>query len=146
MNSLITCRRPFGTLSGWLDDFANESFFERTGREITSTSWPNIDVTEEEGSYRIRADLPGLDKKDIHVNVENSVLSITGEKKQENEKREKGRYFYLERSYGRFHRSFALPEHVDPEKIDAVYNKGVLELTLKKNEKAKPKAIDVKVS
>jgi len=80
----------------------------------------------------------------VSITVENGTLRIEGEKKEETRK-EKGRYYHLERSYGHFSRSFALPEDTDVEHIAAAMNNGVLELTLPKNEKAKPKAIEVRV-
>ncbi|MBD3391775.1 MAG: Hsp20 family protein [Chitinivibrionales bacterium] len=112
---------------------------------MTSTSWPRVDITEDKNAYHLKADLPGMSKDDIKVNVENGVLSITGEKKEEKKEHEKGRFYHYERSYGSFSRSFNLPEDTDPARIEASYNNGVLDLTLAKSEKAKPKAIDVKV-
>ena len=104
-----------------------------------------MDIAESENGFRISADLPGLSKQDIKLSVEDGVLSISGEKKQEVEKKEKDRYYHFERSYGRFCRSFTLPANVDSANIDARYNNGVLEVHLRKTEEAKPKAIEVKV-
>jgi HSP20 family protein len=135
---------PMSTLLGeldnlWLDDFG------RTGRDLVNCTYPNVDILETETGYRITADLPGLSKEDVKVNIENGVLTISGEKKTEVEKRDKNKYYHFERSYGKFTRSFSLPEHVDSAGIDARYNNGILELNIKKNEEAKPKAIEVKV-
>jgi len=133
-------------LSSWLDDFfGNNSMFEALDREFTSGTWPRVDITEEDNTYVIKADIPGLDKKDISVTVENGTLRIEGEKKEEL-KKEKDKYFHLERTYGRFSRNFALPEEVDANGIDAKMNNGVLELRLPKTEKARPKAIEVKIN
>jgi HSP20 family protein len=136
--------RPMTTLFDELDNlFA--SGFDWTGRELAGTLYPNVDITETDAGYTIRADLPGLAREDIKVSVEDGALSISGEKKLEVEKKEKNRYYHLERSYGRFSRSFSLPTNVDGKNIEAKYNNGVLEVHLKKSEESKPKAIEVKV-
>jgi len=104
-----------------------------------------VDIVEEKDAYKITADVPGMDKKDIKVEVENEVLTISGEKKEEKTEKDKNRYYHLERSYGAFSRSFKLPENVSSENIEAKYNNGVVELKLNKKEIAKPKAIEVKI-
>lgn len=119
--------------------------FTQTGRELMDRMYPNVDIVETETGYVITADLPGLSKEDVKVHVENGVLTISGEKKTEVEKRDKNRYYHFERSYGKFSRAFSLPDHVDSVNIDARFNNGVLEVSLKKTEEAKPKAIEVKV-
>jgi len=135
---------PIATLLDELDTFWPGSF-SQTGRDLVNVTYPNVDIVESETGYNITADLPGLSKEDVKVNVENGVLTISGEKKTDVEKREKDKYYHFERSYGKFSRSFSLPEHVDSAHIDARYNNGVLEIALKKTEEAKPKAIEVKV-
>ena len=146
MSALVryNCSTPT-TLSSWLEDFFNDGFYSHSGREITNTSWPRVDITEEENEYKIKADLPGLEKKDISISVEEGVLSIEGEKKAELEKKEKDRYYHFERSYGKFRRAFSLPEYVDEKSINANLKNGVLEVSLKKTEPPKPKKIEVKV-
>ena len=145
MNTLIRYETPFESLADVLDEVLGESFFDRPGREISSTRWPSVDITEEEGAYTLRADLPGVEKKDVNISVDNGTLTIEGEKKQEHEKREKDRYYHFERSYGSFRRAFSLPESVDSGKIKASFRNGLLELTLPKTEAAKPRKIDVKI-
>ncbi len=144
MSALVRYTRP-ATLPSLLDDFFGDNFFSLLDRDITSSSWPRVDITEDKNGYHLRADLPGMGKDDIKVSVENGVLSITGEKKEEKKEHEDGRFYHYERSYGSFCRAFNLPDEVDAGSIEAAYNNGVLELTLKKDEKAKPKAIEVKV-
>lgn len=145
MNSLIRYSNPMSSLSNWIDEFFNDNrYFDSIDRELTSGNFPRVDITENETSYQIKADLPGMDKKDIAVNIENGVIRIEGEKKEEH-KKEHGKYFHLERSYGHFSRSFALPEEVNAEKIEAKMHNGVLEVILPKSERARPKAIEVKV-
>lgn len=136
---------PVSTLLNDLEAIMG-STFDWSGRNVSGTRYPSVDITESENSYRITADLPGLSREDIKVTVENSVLTISGEKKREVEKHEKDRYYHLERTYGVFSRSFSLPANVDGKNIEARYTNGVLELTLKKSEEAKPRAIEVTVS
>lgn len=145
MNAIVRYESPLATLSDLFDDFMNGRVFEAAGRQLTGSSWPRVDIAEGEKNYLIRADVPGLEKKDISVTIDNGVLTIEGEKKEER-KTEKDRYYHFERSYGKFTRSFALPEEVDSEHIEAKMENGVLELSLPKIEKPRPKAIEVKVS
>jgi len=118
-----------------------------TGKEnLTVADWmPTVDISETEGEYLIKAELPEVKKEDVKVTVENGVLTLQGERRQEKE--EKGKRFHrVERSYGSFVRTFALPESVDETAVKAEYKDGVLSLHLPKSEKVKPKAIDVKVA
>ncbi len=105
---------------------------------------PSVDIIDEKDNIRVRADLPGLKKEDVEVAVENDVLTIKGEKKQEKEIKEKD-YIRSERYYGAFHRSFTLPAGVDAQKVNASYKDGVLEVTLPKREDAKPKGVKVEI-
>jgi HSP20 family protein len=117
------------------------------GKEhLTVADWmPTVDITETEGEYLIKAELPEVKKEDVKVTVENGVLTLQGERRQEKE--EKGKKFHrVERSYGSFVRSFTLPESVDENGVKAEYKDGVLNLHLPKSEKVKPKAIEVKVA
>ena len=118
-----------------------------SGKEnLTVADWmPTVDISETEGEYLIKAELPDVRKEDVKVTVENGVLTLQGERRQEKE--EKGKRFHrVERSYGSFVRSFTLPESVDESFVKAEYKDGVLNLHLPKSEKVKPKAIDVKVA
>ena len=136
---------PITTLFDELGDLFGKNF-DLSGRNVDGSLYPNVDITESDSGYRISADLPGLSREDIKVSVEDGILSISGEKKQEFEKKDKDRYYHFERSYGKFCRSFSLPANVDNANIDAKYNNGVLEVLLKKTEETKPKAIEVKVA
>ncbi|HXF93425.1 MAG TPA: Hsp20/alpha crystallin family protein [Nitrospiraceae bacterium] len=113
---------------------------------LTVADWiPAVDISESEGEYLIKAELPGVKKEDIKVTLQEGVLTIQGERKQEKE--EKGRkYHRIERSYGTFMRSFTLPDSVDDSKVSAEFKDGLLYLHVPKSEKAKPKAIEVKVA
>jgi len=113
--------------------------------EVLTTEWaPTADVVETADDIIIRVELPGMTEKDIKVEMENGVLTIRGERKLEREKTEKG-YRHIERSYGKFVRTFTLPLNVDFNKITAAYNNGLLELFIPKKEEAKPRAIHVEV-
>ena len=110
------------------------------------TLWaPEVDIVDEKDQIRVKADVPGMKKDEIEINVENDVLTIKGEKKEEKEIRERD-FIRSERYYGVFHRSFTLPSSVDASKVNASYKDGVLEITLPKREGAKPKQIKVEIT
>jgi HSP20 family protein len=118
------------------------------GKEETMTvaEWsPRVDICEDEREYSIRAELPGLKKEEVKVTVENGVLSISGERKYEKEDKNR-KYHRIERAYGNFLRSFSIPDDADASKVSAEFKDGVLDVHLAKDEKAKPKAIEVKVA
>lgn len=104
-----------------------------------------VDVLEEKDRFVVKVEIPGVNAKDLSVNVENGLLTIRGEKRQETE--EKGRSFHrVERHYGSFQRALVLPGSVDPSKTEAQYRDGVLTVRLPKHEEARPKTIEVKVT
>ena len=105
---------------------------------------PRIDISETSDKFIIRAEVPGIERKDIKINVEDHVLTIQGESTQEKED-ESEEFQRVERFYGSFCRSFALPDNVNEEKIKANFKDGLLKLTIPKTEASKPKAIEVKV-
>lgn len=104
---------------------------------------PVVDVSENKNDIKVLVDVPGVDEKDIQVSLNHNVLEIHGEKKYEKEDKEEN-YHYFERSYGSFHRSIPLPCEVDGDNVDAVYQKGVLTITLPKTEDTQGKRITVK--
>ncbi len=106
---------------------------------------PAMDIREREHEYVVRTDLPGVNKEDIDITLENGVLTITAESKSEKEEKEDGRVLRQERRYGRYVRSLRLGTQVDSAKLKANYKDGVLELTLPKAEEMKPKKISVDV-
>jgi HSP20 family protein len=112
---------------------------------LTAPEWhPSVDVTESDTEYLIKAEIPEVKKEDVKVSVHERILSISGERKQEKE--EKGKKFHrIERSYGSFLRSFTLPMDVDETRVTAECKDGMLYVHVPKAEKAKSKAIDVKV-
>jgi len=124
-----------------------DSFFEgRPGRRNREEGeWlPSLDVAETKGDLVVRAELPGMDPKDIDISLNEGVLTIRGEKKQEKEEKEEG-YHLIERSYGSFTRSIRLPKEVQSEKIEASFKNGILKVVLPKSEEAKKKEIKIKV-
>lgn len=105
---------------------------------------PQVDITEDDKEYLVKADLPDLKKDDVKVTVENGVLSISGERKSEKE--EKGKKFHrIERSYGSFERTFTMPDDAETAKMKADFKEGVLRVHVPKSPTAQPKKIDVKV-
>jgi HSP20 family protein len=97
---------------------------------------PKVDVVEDNKSYRLTAELPGLDLKDISLDLSDDILTLSGEKKTEKEEGKDGDYHLMERSYGYFKRSFALPPSVEEDKIKADFKKGILSVVMPKSEKA----------
>jgi len=137
------------------DDFADD-FWRRPFRSLAGLErgWaqkfvaaPAADVVETDKAYEITAELPGIDQKNIEVNVANGGITIKGEKKEETEEKKKD-YYVSERRYGSFERYFSLPEGVDADKIEATFKNGVLKVTLPKTAEAqKPaKRIEVKAA
>ncbi|HPD46586.1 MAG TPA: Hsp20/alpha crystallin family protein [Anaerohalosphaeraceae bacterium] len=114
-----------------------ESPLWRTGR------WPALDITEKEDHYLVKAEVPGCKAEDIDISVHGNTLTISGEKKEEEEVREKG-YYRSERVFGSFRRDLSLAAEVDPNKIEATCKEGVLEIKVPKSEKAKPIKVKVK--
>lgn len=118
-----------------------------TTESTFSFNAPAVDVTEDDTAYKITAELPGLDEKDVDVSVTGDVLSIKGEKRQEKEEKSKN-WYVSERAYGSFERSFQLPDGVDRDKIGAAFTKGVLTVNLPKRADAQKqqKKIEVKAT
>ena len=109
----------------------------------SSQRWaPPMDLVEADNHFVLKADLPGLADDDVNIEVQDGTLTISGERKSETEKREKG-WYRVERSFGRFSRSLTLPEGVDAEKIEASFDKGVLEIRIPKPEERKPRRIEI---
>ena len=105
---------------------------------------PPVDIYEDQHGIQLKLEVPGIDEKDLNINVENNVLTVSGERKFESEQKEEN-FHRIERRYGSFTRSFTLPNTVDTEKINADYNNGVLGIRLVKREEAKPKQIKVNI-
>jgi HSP20 family protein len=105
---------------------------------------PQVDISEDEKEYLIKADLPEVKKEDVKVTVENGILSVAGERKSEKEETKK-KFHRIERSHGIFERTFTLPDDADAAKLKAEFKQGVLQVHVPKNPTALPKKIDIKV-
>lgn len=148
----ITRWDPFNEFTSLQDRFnqlLNQPFFRGFApsgeQSLTAANFtPAVNVYEDDRTINIEADLPGIQEKDIDISLENNVLTISGERKLENEEK-KENFHRIERSYGRFTRSFTLPNTVDTENVNAAFDNGVLKITLNKREEAKPKQIKIGV-
>ena len=148
----ITRWDPFNEFTSLQDRFnqlLNQPFFRGMApsgeQSLTAPNFvPAVNVYEDEHTINIEADLPGIQEKDIDLSLENNVLTISGERKLENEEK-KENFHRIERSYGRFTRSFTLPNTVDTENVNASFDSGVLKIALNKREEAKPKQIKIGV-
>lgn len=140
--------RPFGEVSSLRKEMDNlwSNFLGETSlpRSFPQEWLPSVDVTETADKLLIRAELPGLDAKDVSVTISGDLLTIKGEKKQEEEKKEE-HYHSSERFYGSFKRSFRLPANINTDAVDATFEKGVLQVALRKTEEARKKEIEIKV-
>src|SRR5213592_2848822 len=112
---------------------------------LTVADWsPEVDISEDDRGYLLKADLPEMKKDDVRVTVEDGILSVSGERKSEKEDQKK-KFHRVERSFGNFRRSFTLPEDADSTKVTAEFRDGVLKVHLPTTTKARSKALDVKV-
>src|SRR5262245_27208662 len=115
----------------------------RNDESSATTTWsPAVDIFETEGEIVVKAELPGMERKDITLNLERNVLTLKGERRFEKETKDEN-YHRIERSYGGFSRTFSIPATVAEEKIHAEYKEGVLKIVLPKKEQAKPKQIRI---
>lgn len=115
---------------------------EKSDRELYWT--PRVNVEETDEQFEVTAELPGLNKGDVKIEVKDHVMTFTGEKKTENEKKDRNVHLY-ERAYGKFCRTFTLPDNVDVDNIAAEFKDGILRIDMPKTEEAKPRQIEVQV-
>ena len=128
-----------------MDSLWNRAFREIALGRVSETDWqPSADIAETADSITVKAELPGLEAKDIEVTLSGDLLTIKGEKKKEEEKKNE-KYHSTERFHGMFERSFGLPAGVKMDKVEAKFDKGVLTITLPKTEEAKTKEIKIPV-
>jgi HSP20 family protein len=150
--TLLTRWEPFREFSTMQDRMnrMNRLFRESYSPEgpeeaLTTTSYaPPVDIYEDEHNITLKLEVPGIDEKDIDVQIQNTTLTVHGERKIEKEEKEEN-FRRVERQYGEFTRSFTLPSSVDPGQVSANYDKGVLKINLAKKAEAKPKQIKVNV-
>src|SRR6201995_424643 len=141
----LTAFRGQATLRARINRLFNDAFERTSNEESNLTSWaPAVDIHENEHELVVKADLPGVEAKDLDIRVENNILTIRGERRFEKKVNEDN-YLRVERAYGSFSRSFSLAHTVNPDGIAAGAHNGVLSLTVPKREEAKPKQIKVNV-
>jgi HSP20 family protein len=142
--------RELNTIQQEMNRLFNTFFDTSGGGNGPSTTalrrWiPAMDLVETADEFVLRADLPGLSEKDVSIELEDNVLTISGERKAEHEERKEG-YYRVERSSGSFSRSLTLPKGVDPEAVRANFDRGVLEVRIPKPEVRKPRKVAISVS
>jgi HSP20 family protein len=139
-------QNPWSTLPT-LQNRINRAFddmFPEVREEMGTLGWrPMVDTYEKDDALVIQAELPGVKKEDISLDIDNRVLTIRGERRYEDDVNQKD-YHRQERFYGKFQRSFTLPDNVDPNRVDANYSDGVLKVTLPKTEESQTKKIEIK--
>jgi HSP20 family protein len=137
-----------GTIQNEMNRLFNTYFEQPTpsGRGAGGRRWvPAMDLVETTDHYVLRADLPGLSDDDVNVQLEDKVLTISGERKAEHEAEQEG-YYRLERAFGEFSRSLTLPEGIDPDGVQAHFDRGVLEIRIPKPEQKKPRQVRISLS
>ncbi|HVO65783.1 MAG TPA: Hsp20/alpha crystallin family protein [Syntrophales bacterium] len=136
------------SIDRWFDDLFGRSFapftFPRLRTAITEDIMPDVDIFESGGNVVVKAELPGMKKEDIEVTLTDGAITISGEKKKEEETKRKD-YYKMERSYGSFCRTFSLPAEVKADKVKSTFKDGVLEIIMPKSEEAKSKEVKVKI-
>ena len=151
MNPTLTRWNPLRELEDFqsriLSAFNPAPAYRGNAKEsLAVAEWmPLVDITEDDKEYLITVELPEVNKEDVKVTMENGILTVTGERKFEKEETNK-KWHRVERSYGSFARSFALPDDGDPAKVDAEFKDGMLKVRVAKSEDARPKQIEVKVN
>ncbi len=139
--------RELNTLQSEMNRLFNTLFDTPGGGESGSPlrRWiPAMDLVETDQDFVLRADLPGLDEGDVNIELDDNILTVSGERKSEHEQRKEG-YYRVERASGSFSRSLTLPEGVDPERIKASFDRGVLEVRIPKPEERKPRKVAISV-
>ena len=137
--TMITRIDPFRELATFFENFSDVSAKDQLA---AGTFVPPVDVYEDEHNLVLKMEIPGVNEEDLKVSLENNTLTVTGERKFEKEEKEEN-FHRIERRFGSFTRTFRLPNTVDPEKVEAGYDKGILKLTLGKRAEAKPKEIKI---
>ena len=145
MTTLVRCdpARELDTLQGEMNRLFDTFFGTRANGNAAGRRWvPAMDLMETDDAFVVKADLPGLERDDVSVEIKDNVLSISGERKAEHTEDQDG-YVRVERSYGSFARTFQLPDGVDPDAVKASFDKGVLEVRIPKPEERKPHRVQI---
>lgn len=137
--------RDLRTMQEQMNRLLDMAWNREIGEDLREGIWqPPVDIYEDEHSVIIKAEVPGIDQKEIEVRIEDNTLTLRGERKHNREVK-KENYHRVERYYGQFQRSFSLPVSIDQEHVKAVCDKGILTITLPKREDTRPKQINVEV-
>jgi len=136
--------RDLTTLRERMNRLFEEAYTSRgEEKDLVSSKWnPSVDIYEKENAIVLKAELPGIDENDIELKIEDSTLTLKGDRKFEKETKEEN-YHRIERSYGSFYRSFTLPRNIDQDKIKAESENGILKVTLPKKAELKPKKVKI---
>jgi len=136
--------RDVVTLRERMNRMFEDVFSGRTDdKELTPTSWaPAVDIYETENELVLSAEIPGLSEKEVEIKVEDNTLTLKGERRFEKETKEEN-YHRIERSYGSFYRAFTLPNSIDPDKIQAEHENGVLRVSMPKRQELKPRTVKI---
>lgn len=118
-----------------------------SGREVlTMADWmPTVDISETDTAYLIKGEIPGVNKEDVKITIEDGMITMRGERKQEKEEKNK-KFHRIERSYGSFYRSFRLPDDVDESAVKAEFKDGMINVTLPKSAKSQSRSVDVSIT
>ena len=146
MRDLLDVEREFNRMFKSIDDRFGFPKKEDSGAEYENAVWmPMTDIYEDKNDYKIKADLPGIKKEDVKISFSDGKLSISGEREQEQESKDT-KCHRVERTYGKYYRSFTLPKEIKEDKIKADFKDGQLTVTIPKTEEVKPKEIAIKVN
>jgi HSP20 family protein len=142
VRDLLEMEREFNRL---FNSFGRR-FLDTNGKEeLDNVVWmPLVDISEDKDNFSIKMDIPGIKKDDVKISFSDGQLSVSGERKEERESKDTT-FHRVERTYGKFYRSFNLPQKIKHDQIEAVFNDGQLLITIPKSEEAKPKEIDIKI-
>jgi HSP20 family protein len=130
-------------MSGMFDRYLQKDIFWSPDSLFGDGWFPSVDVSESKKDITVKAEMPGMDPKDIDISLEDGILRIKGEKRKEEEERDMN-FYRAERAYGYFNRTIGLPAEVDASKVDASYKNGILNIKLKKVKESEPKKIEIK--
>ncbi len=142
---LLNVEREFNKLFNVFNRRFGFDVHDYKGEEIENAVWtPLTDISEDKDQYTLKMDLPGIKKEDVKLSLVDGELIISGERKQEHEEKD-SKYHRIERSFGKYYRSFSLPQKIEADKINAEFRDGQLTITVPKAEEAKPKELEIKI-
>ena len=146
MRDMMNIEREFGNIfNNFEKKFGFSDVDKETQQEYSNAVWmPLTDISEDENKYYLKLDLPGIKKEGVKINYHNGHLTIGGERKQETEEKN-AKYHRVERTFGKYFRSFALPEKIKENEIDAEYSNGQLKITIPKSEEARNRQIEIRI-